>query len=332
MKGFVVGTGPTPLVYLPETKQTLGAWLKKTHLSIREKSVTLLALGDNVDCTLQTDSTQKQTVIIHHIDDPTTMLSRESIRYPNRKKIIAANLDQVFIVLSAQYPVTALGMIDRMTVAALSGGLKPIIVMNKFDLLPTDPEEFNTLNKTISVYEKIFPLLKVSAKTGFNIDKLKEMLNQKKSIFIGQSGVGKTALVKALTGIELRTGIVSESNKKGQHTTSESILYQLNEDSWLADVPGIKQFGFIQTDDPIQEFPELWEASRSCKFSNCKHNTEPGCFVQKCIKDGSIDPKRLESYKKLKDELEPDYFKDRVNPEEKRAPRERSSSTKRTGK
>lgn len=328
MKGFVIGTGPNPVVYLPETKQTVGAWLKKSHQSDREKSVTLLALGDNILCKLQTDSSQKQIAIIHQIEDPTTMLARESIRYPNRKKIIAANLDQVFIVLSAKYPVTAWGMIDRMTVAALSGGLKPIIIFNKIDILPTDSEELNAMNETIRVYEKIFPLLKVSAKSGLNLDKLKEMLNHKKSIFIGQSGVGKTALVKSLTGIELRTGSISESNKKGQHTTSESVMYKLDEDSWLADVPGIKQFGFIQADDPIQEFPELWEASLKCKFTNCKHNKEPGCIVQEHIKEGLINSRRLESYQKLKDELEHDYFKERVNPEEKRAPRERIFGSK----
>ncbi len=100
-------------------------------------------------------------------------------------------------------------------------------------------------------------------------------------------------------------------------------MHPIDNSSWIADVPGIKQLGFIQTDDPLRYFPELHNASLHCKFSNCKHNNEPGCNVQACLQNGTIDIHRLESYKKLKDELEPDYFKERQTPEEKKAPRQR---------
>ena len=322
MKPFVVRNGPNPEIFLPTEKKTVKAWLRKAHKSSHKKSVTALALGDYVECELQTQGSDT-IAVIHEVYPPDTMIVRESVRYPNRKKIIASNLDQAFIILSAKHPRTAWGMIDRLTVAILSGKIHPIILINKWDDQPDEKEDKEFLDETIRIYKPIFPLYTVSAHTGYQIPELASLLEKKKSIFIGISGVGKTALVKAITGKELRTGSISDANKKGTHTTRDSILHPIDDSSWIADVPGIKQLGFIQTDDPLQYFPELYNASLHCKFSNCKHNNEPGCNVQACLQNGTIDIHRLESYKKLKDELEPDYFKERQTPEEKKAPRQR---------
>jgi ribosome biogenesis GTPase / thiamine phosphate phosphatase len=327
MKGFVVRNGPTPLVYIEAQDTIRKAWLKKTHRTSHEKSVTFLAIGDYVECEIQ-EQANEEIAVIHEVYPPTTMLVRESIRYPNRKKIIASNLEQVFIVVAVSSPTTPTGMIDRMTVAALSGGLVPIIVFNKWDEKPTDPVAWAEMESIIKMYQSVFKVITVSAINGYHIEELKACLHKKKSIFMGNSGVGKSALVKVLTGIDLRLGEISTSSGKGKHTTRDSVMYKMEDHSWIADVPGIKQLGFIQTDDPIQYFPELYKASANCKFSNCKHDQEPGCYVKECITKGSIDARRLESYQKLKDEIEPDYLKERSAPEEKRSPRQRTTGRK----
>lgn len=324
MKGFIVRNGPNPLVYIEEKKKILPGWLKKTHRSSHEKSVTCIAIGDEVECELQTP-TGKEIAVISEVYPPQTMIVRESVRYPNRKKIIASNLDQVFIVIAISNPKTPLGMIDRMTIAALSGGLIPILLFNKWDELPQKPDKSAEVEDILELYKSIFQVLPVSAHSGYNLDELKGLMQDKKSLFMGNSGVGKSALVKALTNIDLRVGEISDSSGKGKHTTRDSVLYLVNENTWIADIPGIKQLGFVQTDDPIQYFPELYKASTNCKFSNCKHDQEPGCYVKECIKQGLIDSRRLESYRKLKDEIEPEYFKERSAPEEKRPPRTRST-------
>ncbi|MDD4614642.1 MAG: ribosome small subunit-dependent GTPase A, partial [Caldisericia bacterium] len=292
-----------------------------------EKSVTCIAIGDYVECEIQ-EQANEDIAVIHEVYPPTTMIVRESIRYPNRNKIIASNLDQVFIVVAVSHPTTPVGMIDRITVAALSGGLVPILVFNKWDEKPTDQAVWAEMESIIRMYQPVFKVLTVSAKSGYHTDELKACMRLKKSIFMGNSGVGKSALVKVLTGIDLRLGEISTSSGKGKHTTRDSVLYLVEDNSWVADVPGIKQLGFIQTDDPIQYFPELYKASAKCKFSNCKHDQEPGCYVKECITNGTIDARRLESYQKLKDEIEPEYFKERSMPEEKRPPRARSTGRK----
>jgi len=324
MKGFIVRNGPTPLIYIEDTKKIVPAWLKKTHKSSHEKSVTFIAIGDEVECELQAP-TGDEIAIIHEVYPPRTILVRESVRYPNRKKIIASNLDQVFIVVAVSNPKTPHGMIDRMTVAALSGGLTPILVFNKWDELPQPSEDLAEVQDTMNMYKSIFQVLPVSAHSEYNLDELKQRMQGKKSLFMGNSGVGKSALVKALTNIDLRVGEISDSSGKGKHTTRNSMLYFVNEGTWIADIPGIKQLGFVQTEDPLQYFPELYKASVNCKFSNCKHDQEPGCYVKECIKQGLIDSRRLESYRKLKDEIEPEYFKERSTPEEKRPPRPRNT-------
>jgi ribosome biogenesis GTPase len=214
-----------------------------------------------------------------------------------RTRVIAANIDQM-VVVTACRPAPNWGMVDRYLVAAENLPAEAAVVLNKIDL---DCED--EAGKRLDLYGRIgYPALRASALTGRGLDALRARLRDRTSILVGASGVGKSALVKALLpDLDIRIGAISEAHGTGRHTTTRATLYTLPQGGRLIDSPGVRDFeppafGVRELQRGFREFaPYLGQ----CRFPDCTHTVEPGCAVIAAARDGVIDPRRLESYQRL---------------------------------
>jgi ribosome biogenesis GTPase len=212
--------------------------------------------------------------------------------------VLVANLDAVFVTFSAANPNPNLWLLDRFLVATEAAELTPHIVVNKVDLAV----DVEATKREFSVYEKIgYPVHYTAAKRGIGIDSLLGELRGKISTFAGPSGVGKSSLLNAIEpGLKLKTGDVSEVTHLGKHTTTTAELIPLKDevDTWVADTPGLRQVDFWEVEKADIEFcfPEFESLFGQCQFSNCTHQTEPGCAIHNAATEGEIDFRRYESF------------------------------------
>lgn len=221
-----------------------------------------------------------------------------------RMKAVAANIDQIVVVIAPR-PEISENLLDRYLVAAELCGIHPVILINKTDLL--NPAELQALRQRLGVYERIgYALLFASTHQEHGLDILNRQLRDRTSILVGQSGVGKSSLVKALLpDIDIRIGAISEDSGLGRHTTSSSMLYHLPLGGELIDSPGVRDFGLwdVEPEAVIEGFPDLRPFIGQCKFSNCSHRVEPGCALQQAVADGTVSARRLNSYFAIHDGL-----------------------------
>jgi len=229
-----------------------------------------------------------------------------------RKRIIAANIDHILIVTSIK-PELNEGLIDRYLAAAELTNIKPIIVFNKTDLLTN--EERESYQHRLNLYQQIgYPIIYANCKQQHGLDDLVTCLNNKTSIFVGQSGVGKSSLVNTLLPeAQAETAEVSHATGKGQHTTTTARLYHLtgltdlpDATGFIIDSPGIREFGLwkIKKEQLTDGFKEFHDYKEQCKFRNCMHTNEPGCAVQLAVKNNDISQQRLDSYYRILESLD----------------------------
>jgi len=221
------------------------------------------------------------------------------------RRIQAANIDQLAMVVSIREPILKAGLIDRYLIAADQGGLEPLIILNKIDLL--EKEEDAADLAMIDVYRKlgsrVFP---VSAIRRKGMAEVKEALIGKKSVLSGQSGVGKTSVLNAIfPGIDLFTMEVSPKTGKGLHSTSNSNVYFFKEGGCLIDTPGIKSFGLwgINKENIATFFKDFVPYLGQCKLSDCTHSHEPGCAIKTAVEQGEIARFRYEGFCRILDDL-----------------------------
>ncbi len=224
-------------------------------------------------------------------------------------KPVAANVDLIVIVF-APLPEPHANLIDRYLIAAEHAGIQPLLLLNKADLV--DAQNQAPLEALLGVYRTLgYPLLEVSAHRGLGMDQLKARLNGQVSVFVGQSGVGKSSLVNTLLpGVDTRVGALSELTGKGTHTTTTARLFHFPGGGELIDSPGIREFGLghVSRDDVEAGFIEFRELLGHCRFRDCKHDREPGCALLKALEDGRIQPQRMASYRHILSTLpEPEY-------------------------
>lgn len=271
------------------------------------KSTNPVAVGDRVEFEMEEG---KETGVIKNVFERKNYIIRKATNLSKQTHIIAANIDQAFLIVTLALPRTSTGFIDRFLVTAEAYHIPTILIFNKSDLFEkdnkTDPEE------TISIYEKTgYECLSVSAFKKVDIERLKDKMSGKTTLFAGHSGVGKSTLINELTGMKLKTGDISSTHAKGMHTTTFAEMFPVG-NSFIIDTPGIKEFGMVdmQKDELSGYFPEMLKRKNDCRFNNCLHLNEPGCAIKKAVEDGEISESRYLNYlsilhsEELKDEFQ----------------------------
>ncbi len=270
---------------------SLRGLLKKEKMQAKN----IIAVGDFVYLTSE-DS-------IAHIEERYSFLARTDIS-GRKEQLIAVNVDQAIIAISFSNPVLKPALVDRYLIAAEKGNIHPIIVINKIDLLATAAEEEKLhYQEFLTEYEKLgIPILSVSSLESTGLEALKALLKDKVSVFSGQSGVGKSSLINAAYGLQLRTGDLAHKTSKGTHTTTVAELISLPGGGYCVDTPGIRSFGIwqLQKEEVIEHFHDL--ATFRCKYPDCAHINEPNCGVLKALEKGKLSLLRYESYRTLLDE------------------------------
>jgi len=239
---------------------------------------------------------------ISHVEERRTLLSRQEHLRRRQEQLLAANIDQVLITVSVVKPPLKPPLIDRYIIATYKGKMEPVIVINKIDLLKKGSTEAILFEHVVETYKTLgIPIIGLSAETGEGIERLKEQMKDKASVFSGQSGVGKSSLINAMTELTLPVREVIKKTLKGAHTTSTTHLIPLSFGGWCIDTPGIRSFGIwnLKREDLDAYFPEISEKSYACRFPNCSHTHEPGCAVDR----EQISPLRFKSYLKLLQEI-----------------------------
>jgi ribosome biogenesis GTPase len=221
-----------------------------------------------------------------------------------REHVVAANVDQVAIVVAVREPEWNPGLVDRLLVAAEKGGLEPLILANKVDLL--DAEGRAALERELGTYRAIgYRARATSVVSGEGLRELREALCGRTTVFAGPSGSGKSSLLNAIEpGLRLATGEVSRATRKGRHTTTSVSLLPLREGGFVVDTPGIREFGFFDvTPDELRGFFPEFQRAGPCRFPDCSHAVEPGCAVREAAEAEKIDRRRYESYLRMRESL-----------------------------
>ncbi|WP_437371921.1 ribosome small subunit-dependent GTPase A [Maribacter litoralis] len=261
------------------------------------KSTNPIAVGDRVRFDIETIG--DDTIgIINEIEDRKNYIIRKSVNLSKQTHIIAANLDQVFLLVTLNNPPTYPVFIDRFLITAEAYEIPVVLLFNKVDTYA--PEELDEIKFLAALYRNIgYTCIGISAATGKNVDKVKEMMIGKTSMFSGHSGVGKSTLVNALEpNLDIKTKQISQQHAQGQHTTTFAEMFDLSFDARIIDTPGIKGFGIVdmEKEEIGDYFPEFFELKQDCKFNNCIHVDEPKCAVKDALESGDIAWSRYNSY------------------------------------
>ena len=306
---------------------TLHHCIAKGKLRIKGYSTTNpLAVGDVVDFTPAVEKMGNEVVgAITVLHDRRNYLVRRSVNLSHHKHVIASNMDQCLVLVTMARPRTSFGFIDRVLVTAEAYRIPAIVIFNKVDEYE-DPE-FELLAEYEDVYQSAgYRTVITSALKGTGMDEVKALLSGKVSLLVGHSGVGKSTLVNTIDPeLDLHTWEVSASTEKGQHTTTNARMFELQlaevvsrksvsqksvsresqspvtghgSPTFIIDTPGVKGFGLVDMtpDEIVDQFPEMFALKGECRFNDCKHLKEPGCAVIAAVEGGTIAASRYNSY------------------------------------
>ena len=254
-----------------------------------------LTVGDHVDFIVKKE---EEAGLITKLHDRKNYIIRKSINLSHKAHIIAANVDQAFIVVTVKMPETHPIFIDRFLVSAEAYNIPTTLIFNKTDIY--DKKDTQKMEGLIDIYSPLgYNCMKVSAKTKYGIESLKECLKDKVSVFAGNSGVGKSTLVNALDPtLNLKAAEISDYHKKGKHTTTFSEMFAFYFGGHIVDTPGIKGFGLVdlEGENLATYFPEMLKLQGECRFYNCTHTHEPACAVVQAVKGERVSLSRYKSY------------------------------------
>lgn len=279
---------------LPEWRPFQAVLRGKTRLEAGT-ATNPVAVGDRVRFEIRDD---EQPAVITGILDRRNYLIRRSTNLSRQSHVIAANLDRALLVVTLFFPEIKLPFLDRLLVTCGVYGVEPVIVLNKVDMYRSEAPE--NVNRFLSTYRGAgYRVLETSAVTGEGIGELREICKGGVNLLSGESGVGKSSIVKALDpGLDPKTGMISESHLQGKHTTSLYEMYRLSSGGYVIDTPGLRGFGLVdlEKEEIYKYFPEMLRASAGCRFTPCTHTHEPGCAVKAAMESGDVSPERYYSY------------------------------------
>ena len=266
------------------------------------RSTNPVAVGDRVSITPNLEG----TAFITSIEDQKNYIIRKSPNLSKQSHIIAANVDQAFLVVTINRPVTSTTFIDRFLASAEAYRVPVVLLFNKTDALEDEEREYQQM--MIDLYETVgYQCLAISAANGSGMDKVRELLAGKTTVLSGNSGVGKSTLINSLLpDVQLKTAEISDAHNAGTHTTTFSEMLELPEGGYIIDTPGIKGFGTfdIEPEELTSYFKEIFHFSKDCRFNNCTHTHEPGCAVLKAVEEHYIAQSRYLSYLNMLEDKE----------------------------
>ncbi|WP_088331317.1 small ribosomal subunit biogenesis GTPase RsgA [Lacimicrobium sp. SS2-24] len=270
----------------------------KVHRCNIRRTIDSVVCGDRVQFRPGKDQTLNVSGVVEAVEPRTTVLTRPD--FYDGIKPVAANIDQIIIV-SSVLPALSLNIIDRYLVASEDVGITPLILMNKVDML-TDAQR-QEVEKQLQLYRDIgYQVHYASCKTQEGISELNHLFEDKTSVFVGQSGVGKSSLINCLLpDAQEAIGDVSSNSGLGQHTTTAAKLLRFPGGGNLIDSPGVREFSLWHL--PVEKltwgFREFRDFLGGCKFRDCKHLDDPGCLLRQAVEEGKISRQRFDSYHKI---------------------------------
>ena len=282
------------------------------HKCYIRRTIKSVVCGDNVIFRPSTTNEERDRGIIEVVIDRKSELSRPD--YYDGLKPIAANIDQI-IAVSSIVPALSTHIIDRYLVACEHAHIQAVIVINKVELL--NEQELQVLTQSLNIYQKIgYSVIFASCVSQAGLTSLSDVLKDKVNVLVGQSGVGKSSLInQLLPNSQENVGEVSGNSGLGQHTTTAAKLIPFSLGGELIDSPGVREFGLwhLPVEDITQGFVEFRKYLGGCKFSDCKHKSDPGCLIREAVNKQEIDSERYQSYLKIIDSLDqnrPAYMKE----------------------
>ena len=281
-------------VEIDPAMETLSCRVKR-GASAEHDDATLVTIGDYV----RVQPLEDGHGLIHHVEERTTVIGRSGTgRQQGGRHVIAANLDQLFCVTSAERDDFRRTIIDRFIVGSLLGDVEPVILVNKMDT--ADPEYTEILHEGLLIYEELgYRLVFMSAQTQEGLSELRELCKDRTTALVGQSGVGKSTIANMMLGREVReTGAVRQTDLRGRHTTIGSEVLQIPSGGRLIDTPGLREFGIwdLEPQELDGYFVEFLDHLQDCKYLPCTHTHEPGCAVIQAVENGDIEEDRYASY------------------------------------
>ena len=289
------------LSMLPEWKPFPAVLKGRIRLKAND-STNPVAVGDRVRFETQPEDLGEVTLtnpaLITEVLDRKNYVVRKSTNLSRQSHVIAANIDMAFAVVTLYFPEVKLPFLDRMLVTCEVYGVPVTILLNKVDLYRQEAPE--TVENFINIYTKAgYNVVETSAKTGEGIEELRKICDGKVGLFSGESGVGKSSLIKALDPtLDPKIGKISVAHLQGKHTTSLYEMYELASGGAVIDTPGLRGFGLVnlEKEEIARYFPEMLRAAEGCRFTPCTHTHEPGCAVKEAVENGEISAERYSSY------------------------------------
>ena len=308
MKGLVIKNTGSWYTVKTDDGSTIESKIKGNFRLKGIRSTNPVAVGDHVEIV----TNQEGTAFITAIDDRRNYIIRKSQNLSKQSHILAANVDQAFLIVTVSHPQTSTTFIDRFLASAEAYSVPVVLVFNKCDILNEEEKHYQKM--MMELYRTIgYDCFEIAAKSGEGVDELRKILPGKITLLSGNSGVGKSTLInQILPGANLRTAEISDAHDTGMHTTTFSEMLEIPGGGYIIDTPGIKGFGTIDMEpgELTSYFREIFNFSKDCRFNNCTHTHEPGCAVLMAVEEHYISASRYQSYLSMLEDKDENKYRE----------------------